>query len=156
MTDDALSLRPSGNLGPKAGANAGLAPLLLTVVELLRQLMEAQVIRRMEADRLSEAELDRAADSLRQLEVQVVRLCEIFDIDPADLNIDLGELGTLLPKDGSYYPGETSSSPTIVEMLDRLLHTGVVVQGDVDLGLADISLIHAKLRLVLTSQPDLR
>ena len=156
MTDDALSLSPNGSLGPKAGADAGLAPLLLTVVELLRQLMEAQVIRRMEAERLSEAELDRAADSLRQLEVQVVRLCEIFDIDPADLNIDLGELGTLLPKDGSYYPGETSSSPTIVELLDRLLHTGVVVQGDVDLGLADISLIHAKLRLVLTSQPDQR
>jgi Gas vesicle protein K len=41
--------------------NTGLAPLLLTIVELIRQLMEAQVIRRMEAAQLSEADLDRAA-----------------------------------------------------------------------------------------------
>lgn len=133
--------------------NAGLAPLLLTVVELVRQLMEAQVIRRMEAGELDDADLDRASTSLQTLEEQVVKLCELFDIDPADLNIDLGEIGTLLPKHGGYYPGETSSNPTILELLDRLLNTGVVVEGDVDLGLANLNLIHAKLRLVLTSKP---
>ena len=136
-----------------SSAESGLAPLLLTVVELVRQLMEAQVIRRMEADQLSEEDLERAAESLRQLEEQVVKLCDIFEIDPADLNIDLGEFGTLLPQQGGYYPGEKSENPTILEMLDRLLHTGVVVQGDLDLGLANINLIHAKLRLILTSQP---
>lgn len=138
---------------PKASKEAGLAPLLLTVVELVRQLMEAQVIRRMEGGELSDEDLDRAAESLRKLEEQVVKLCEIFEIDPKDLNIDLGEVGTLLPKSGGYYPGETSASPTILELLDRLLNTGVVVQGEVDLGLADIDLIHAKLQLVLTSKP---
>lgn len=137
---------------PKASKDAGLAPLLLTVVELVRQLMEAQIIRRMEADQLSEADLDRAAESLRKLEEQVIQTCEIFDIDPKDLNVDLGEVGTLLPTNG-YYPGETSTSPTILELLDRLLNTGVVLQGQVDLGLADIDLIHAKLQLVLTSKP---
>lgn len=137
---------------PKASKEAGLAPLLLTVIELVRQLMEAQVIRRMEGDELSDEELDRAAESLRKLEEQVVKLCEIFEIDPKDLNIDLGEVGTLLPKSGGYYPGETSASPTILELLDRLLNTGVVVQGEVDLGLANIDLIHAKLQLVLTSK----
>jgi hypothetical protein len=126
---------------------------LLTVVELVRQLMEAQVIRRMEAGELSDEELDRAAESLRKLEEQVIETCKIFDVDPADLNIDLGEVGTLLPKSGGYYPGETSSSPTILELLDRLLNTGVALQGEVDLGLADIDLIHAKLQLVLTSKP---
>ncbi|MGI0489807.1 gas vesicle protein K [Pantanalinema rosaneae CENA516] len=138
---------------PKASKEAGLAPLLLTVIELVRQLMEAQVIRRMEGGELSDDDLDRAAESLRKLEEQVVKLCDIFEIDPKDLNIDLGEVGTLLPKSGGYYPGETSASPTILELLDRLLNTGVVVQGDVDLGLADIDLIHAKLQLVLTSKP---
>lgn len=132
---------------------AGLAPLLLTVVELVRQLMEAQIIRRMEAEQLSEADLDRASESLQKLEEQVIKLCEIFDIDPTDLNINLGEIGTLLPKQGGYYPGETSTNPTLLELLDRLLHAGVVVEGDVDLGLANLNLIHAKLRLVLTSQP---
>ncbi|UBF25239.1 gas vesicle protein K [Kovacikia minuta CCNUW1] len=138
---------------PKASKDAGLAPLLLTVIELVRQLMEAQVIRRMEAEELTDEDLERASESLRKLEEQVVKLCEVFEIDPADLNIDLGEVGSLLPKAGGYYPGETSASPTILELLDRLLNTGVVLQGEVDLGLADIDLIHAKLQLVLTSKP---
>lgn len=133
--------------------NAGLAPLLLTVVELVRQLMEAQVIRRMESGYLSDADLDRASDSLRKLEEQVLKLCEVFEIDPAALNIDLGEIGTLLPQNGGYYPGEKSTNPSILELLDRLLNTGVVVEGDLDLGLAQLNLIHAKLRLVLTSKP---
>jgi hypothetical protein len=141
------------SLAPKAKPDAGLAPLLLTVVELIRQLMEAQVIRRMDSGDLSDEDLDRAADSLRQLEAQVLRLCDVFEIDPADLNIDLGEVGTLLPKNGGYYPGERSTSPTILELLDRLLNTGVVLEGNVDLGLAQIDLIHAKLQLVLTAKP---
>lgn len=133
--------------------DAGLAPLLLTVVELVRQLMEAQVIRRMETGHLDDVDLERAADSLRKLEAEIVRLCEIFDVDPADLNIDLGDLGTLLPREGQYYPGEATTTPTLLELLDRLLDTGVVVEGEVDLGLAQLNLIHAKLRLVLTSKP---
>lgn len=132
--------------------NAGLAPLLLTLIELIRQLMEAQIIRRMEAELLSESELERAAESLRKLEEQVLQLCDFFEIDPADLNVNLGEIGTLLPQNG-YYPGEASAKPTVLELLDRLLNVGVVLEGDLDLGLAQISLIHAKLRVVLTSQP---
>ncbi|NER33078.1 MAG: gas vesicle protein K [Oscillatoria sp. SIO1A7] len=137
----------------ETGKDAGLAPLVLTLVELIRQLLEAQVIRRMDGNMLSEEELDRAAESLQKLEEQIVKLCEIFEIDPADLNIDLGDLGSLLPKEGEYYPGESTSDPSVVELLDRLLNTGVVVDGSVDIGLAQLNLIHAKLRLVLTSKP---
>ena len=147
---------PSENdfaLARPSNTEAGLAPLLLTVTELVRQLMEAQVIRRMESGHLADEQLDRAATSLRRLETEIVRLCEIFEVDPADLNIDLGELGSLLPSNGGYYPGETSESPSLLELLDRLLDTGVVVEGDVDLGLAQLNLIQAKLRLVLTSKP---
>ncbi len=140
-------------LPEKKPNTAGLAPLLLTVTELIRQLMEAQVIRRMEGGSLSDEDLDRAAESLRKLEEQTIALCEIFDIDPASLNLDLGEIGTLLPKSGGYYPGQPSAKPTLLEMLDRLLNTGIVLQGEVDLGLAEIDLIHAKLQLVLTSRP---
>ncbi|VXD16949.1 Protein GvpK [Planktothrix serta PCC 8927] len=142
------------NITPKSSRkDAGLAPLVLTLVELIRQLMEAQIIRRMEGNTLSEEELDRAAESLRQLEIQVLQLCEIFEIDPEDLNIELSEFGTLLPKSGTYYPGETSQHPSVLELLDRLMNTGIVVEGSVDLGLAQLNLIHAKLRLVLTSKP---
>ncbi|HEY9862614.1 MAG TPA: gas vesicle protein K [Candidatus Obscuribacterales bacterium] len=142
------------SITPKSSRkDAGLAPLVLTLVELIRQLMEAQVIRRMEGNTLSDEELDRAAESLRQLEIQVLKLCEIFEIDPGDLNIELSEFGTLLPKSGTYYPGETTQNPSILELLDRLMNTGIVVEGSVDLGLAQLNLIHAKLRLVLTSKP---
>lgn len=146
-TEDHLALAKPRN------AEAGLAPLLLTVTELVRQLMEAQVIRRMESGDLGDEDLERASDSLRRLEEEIVRLCEVFDVDPADLNIDLGDIGSLLPREGGYYPGEHSESPSLLELLDRLLDTGVIVEGDVDLGLAQLNLIHAKLRLVLTSKP---
>ncbi|HEY9621826.1 MAG TPA: gas vesicle protein K [Crinalium sp.] len=152
----AITLDQNGKLQPTLpirSKESGLAPLLLTVVELVRQLMEAQVIRRMDASELSDDDLERASDSLRKLEEQVVRLCEIFEIAPEDLNIELGEIGTLLPKAGEYYPGEPSVNPSILELLDRLLYTGVVVEGAVDLGLAQLNLIHAKLQLVLTSKP---
>lgn len=151
-----LSSESSNNalaqLQPTSKKKAGLAPLLLTIVELVRQLMEAQVIRRMEAGTLTDEQLESAAESLRQLEAQIIKMCEIFEIDPADLNIELGEIGTLLPKNGGYYPGENSSNPSILELLDRLLNTGIVVEGNVDLGLAQLNLIHAKLKLVLTSK----
>jgi hypothetical protein len=136
----------------KSKNEAGLAPLLLTVLELLRQLMEAQVIRRMEENLLSESDLERAADSIQKLESQILHLCETFEVDPAKLNVNLGDFGTLLPQSGSYYPGETGSRPSILELLDRLLNTGVVIDGEIDLGLAQLDLIHAKLRLVLTSK----
>jgi hypothetical protein len=155
MTSEPADLNaiPAIALSPQAKPDAGLAPLLLTVIELVRQLMEAQVIRRMEAGELSDEDLERASDSLRKLAEQIVYLCEVFEVDPADLNIDLGELGTLLPREGGYYPGETSPSPTILELLDRLLDTGVVVEGSAELGVAQLTLIQAKLRLVLSSQP---
>ncbi len=149
----AENLNNSLTITSKPKNEAGLAPLLLTVLELVRQLMEAQVIRRMEEDLLSEPDLERAADSLQKLEEQILHLCEMFEVDPADLNINLGDIGTLLPSSGSYYPGQPSSRPSVLELLDRLLNTGIVVDGEIDLGIAEIDLIHAKLRLVLTSKP---
>jgi len=146
-TNESLLTRPESN------SKAGLAPLLLTVVELVRQLLEAQIIRRMEGGILSESDLDRAAESIQKLQEQILHLCEIFEVDPKELNINLGEFGTLLPEPGSYYPGEDSTKPSVLELVDRLLNTGVVVEGNVDLGLAKLDLIHLKLRLVLTSQP---
>ena len=151
---DNTSPKSELTLAPPNNPEAGLAPLLLTAIELVRQLMEAQIIRRMESGDLSDNDLERASASIRRLEEEIVRLCDVFEIDPADLNIDLGEMGTLLPEEGGYYPGETTPSPSLLELLDRLLDTGVVLEGDVDLGLAQLSLIQAKLRLVLTSKPS--
>lgn len=153
------SQKPQGSLLPlshRQKSQAGLGSLVLTVVELVRQLMEAQVVRRMEAGRLSEAEIERAGQSLQAMRDQILSICELLDIDPADLNLDLGELGRLLPKTGSYYPDQPSQEGSILELLDRLITTGIVVDGEIDLGVAQLDLIHARLKLVLVSDAKLR
>jgi len=91
--------RPSARPGARVDIDPqkvekGLAQLVLTVLELLRQLMEKQAIRRMEAGSLTEEEIDRLGCTLMKLETRVEELKRHFEID--DLNINLGPLGSLL------------------------------------------------------------
>ena len=74
----------------------GLAQLVLTVVELLRQLMERQAIRRMEAGSLTDEQVDRMGETFMKLEERMVELREQFGLSAEDLNLDLGPLGRLL------------------------------------------------------------
>lgn len=74
----------------------GLAKLVLTLVELLRELLERQAIRRMESGSLSEDEVERLGMTFLQLSEQVEVLKRTFGFDGEDLNIDLGPLGKLL------------------------------------------------------------
>lgn len=73
-----------------------LAGLVLTVVELLRQLMERQAIRRVEAGGLSEDQVEELGLGLLRLEEVMTELREVFGLRPEDLNLDLGPLGRLL------------------------------------------------------------
>lgn len=72
----------------------GLLKLVLALVELIRQLMEKQALRRIDAGSLSREEIDRLGRTLMQLEAKIIELQEQFEID--DLNINLGPLGNLL------------------------------------------------------------
>jgi hypothetical protein len=74
-----------------------LASLVLTLVELLRQLMERQALRRVEAGDLSDEQVERLGLGLMKLEEAMVELREHFGLTPADLNLDLGPLGPMLP-----------------------------------------------------------
>ncbi|MEU4685029.1 gas vesicle protein K [Streptomyces xinghaiensis] len=76
-----------------------LVALVLTVVELLRQLMERQAIRRVEEEDLTEEQIERIGTTLMLLEERMAELRERFGLRPEDLNLDLGPLGTLLPRD---------------------------------------------------------
>lgn len=76
-----------------------LVALVLTVVELLRQLMERQAIRRVEQGDLSEEQIDEIGTTLMLLDERMTELCEQHGLRPEDLNLDLGPLGTLLPRD---------------------------------------------------------
>ncbi|MGJ9457923.1 MULTISPECIES: gas vesicle protein K [Oceanobacillus] len=78
------------------GAEEGLAQLVLTVIELLRQLVERQAIRRVDGGNLTEEEIEKLGVALMNLDVKMDELKEIFNLDDDDLNIDLGPLGNLL------------------------------------------------------------
>ena len=74
----------------------GLAQLVLTLVELLRQLMERQALRRVEAGGLDEETLERLGRTLMALEQRMEELKQVFGLSDEDLNLDLGPLGRLL------------------------------------------------------------
>jgi hypothetical protein len=74
-----------------------LVRLVLTVIELVRELMERQALRRVEAGDLTDDEEERIGLTLMLLRDRMTRLRERYDLSEADLNIDLGPLGTLLP-----------------------------------------------------------
>lgn len=75
-----------------------LARLVLTVVELVRELMERQAIRRVDEGDLSDEQVEELGQSLMHLEEAMTELQEHFGLSPKDLNIDLGPLGPLLPE----------------------------------------------------------
>jgi Gas vesicle protein K len=77
----------------------GLVTLVLTIVELLRQLMERQALRRVEDGTLTDDEIENVGRTLMSLERRMAGLTEHFGLSPEDLNIDLGPLGPLLPRD---------------------------------------------------------
>ncbi|MFC0446820.1 gas vesicle protein K [Rhodococcus jostii] len=74
----------------------GLVTLVLTLVELLRQLMERQALRRVEHGDLSDEQIERIGTTLMLLEERMTELRDHFGLTPEDLNIDLGPLGPLL------------------------------------------------------------
>ncbi|WP_245681986.1 gas vesicle protein K [Actinomadura kijaniata] len=76
-----------------------LVKLVLTVVELIRQLMERQALRRVEDGSLTPEQIEKLGIALMRLEEAMERLKDHFDLDDSDLNLDLGPLGPLLPED---------------------------------------------------------
>jgi hypothetical protein len=74
----------------------GMAQLVLTIVELLRQLMERQALRRVEAGSLTDEQEERLGVALMRLADAMTEMKEHFGLDDEDLNLHLGPLGDLL------------------------------------------------------------
>ncbi len=70
--------------------------LVLTLVELIRQLLERQAIRRMETGTLSDDDTESVGLALMKLQETILELAKQFDISPDELNLDLGPVGKLL------------------------------------------------------------
>jgi Gas vesicle protein K len=91
--DEALTRRV--NADPEK-LERGLAQLVLTIIELLRQLMERQALRRIDGGTLSEEEVERLGRTFMELDKRMEQLRTEFGLDEEDLNLNLGPLGNLL------------------------------------------------------------
>ena len=97
LEQDRRTLPERLNMDPES-VDRGLASLVLTIVELLRQLMERQALRRVDQGDLSPDQIEQIGTTLMILEERMTKLREHFGLTPDDLNIDLGPLGPLLPE----------------------------------------------------------
>ena len=96
MTAQPVRYRLDADEDDPLTAERGLASLVLTIVELLRQLMERQAIRRVEDGTVSDEQAERLGYNLMLLDERMTELTEKFGLTREDLNIDLGPLGPLL------------------------------------------------------------
>jgi hypothetical protein len=79
-----------------ATVEQGLAKLVLSLIELLRRLMEKQALRRMEAGSLTDDEIERMGETFLRLERKMEELKATFGLEDGDLNLNLGPLRDLL------------------------------------------------------------
>lgn len=86
---------PRWNADPEE-VQRSVARLVLALVDFLRQLMERQAIRRMEAQTLTPDETERIGLALMRLEETIRDIGARFGLAPEDLNLDLGPLGRLI------------------------------------------------------------
>jgi hypothetical protein len=84
------------NANSPGEAEQGLAKLVLTLVELIRKLMEKEAFRRIKRGTLSQAEIQKLGLSLKAVKKKIKEIQTIFGIEDKELNLDLGPLGNLL------------------------------------------------------------
>ncbi|GEM_PF-118120 len=77
-------------------ADSGLAKLVLTLVDLIRRLVEKQAMRRVDGGSLTDEEIERLGETLMKLELKMEELKEHFHFTDSDLNLNLGPLGDLM------------------------------------------------------------
>jgi len=77
-------------------ADSGLAKLVLTLVDLIRRLVEKQAMRRVDGGSLTDDEIERLGETLMKLEMKMEELKKHFHFTDDDLNLNLGPLGDLM------------------------------------------------------------
>ena len=80
----------------QSNVEQGLAKLVLTLIELIRQLLERQALRRIEGGSLSEDQIERLGETFMKLEHKMEELKRTFGLSDEDLNLNLGPLGDLM------------------------------------------------------------
>lgn len=92
FTDSTIPERISAD--PESVEN-GLAKLVMSIIELVRRLLEKQALRRMDSGNLSEEEIERLGSALMKLEDKMNELKGVFGLSDDDLSLSLGPIKTL-------------------------------------------------------------
>jgi hypothetical protein len=95
MDEAGRSLPQHINADPD-GVEQGLAKLVLTLIELIRRLLEHQALRRMEGGSLTDEEIERLGETFMRLEQRMEELKVAFNLEGEELNLNLGPLGDLM------------------------------------------------------------
>ena len=135
---------PSGKIELGQGGEKmqqGLAKLTLTVMEVLRQALERQAIRRVESGTLSEDQVERMGVAFMQMGKEMARVTKKMGLGPKELDATL--LSMLRTGDGR------TGNASLVDLLDRLLERGAVVAGQVRVSVADVDLVGVDLLAML-------
>ncbi|MDE1829123.1 MAG: gas vesicle protein K [Thaumarchaeota archaeon] len=123
----------------------GLAKLVLVIVELLRQVLERQAVRRIESGSLTTEEVERLGLAFMQIKEKMEFISEEFGLEKDELDGVLK--GMLKSKDRQL------ARTSLVDLIDRLLSKGAVVVGRVTVSVADIDLIALDLLATLSAIP---
>ena len=121
----------------------GLAKLVLVVIELLRQVLERQAQRRILSGTLTREEVERLGLAFMQIKQTITDISEQFGFSPQEFDIRLNQTHNKLTG--------TSSSATLVDVVDHLLNKGVLLGGQVKISVADIDLVILDLLGVLSA-----
>ena len=97
MQDSAEKIKSAEriNIDPKK-VEQGLAKLVLTLIELIRKLMEKQAARRVEGGSLTDEQIEKMGETFIKLDKKMEELKEIFGLKDEELNLNLGPLGDLM------------------------------------------------------------
>ena len=96
ISQEKKSILPNHTNIDQADVSKGLAKLVLTVIELLRELLERQAIRRIDGGTLTREEINNLGITFMKLSDKMKELKILFGLSEKDLNIDLGPLGKLI------------------------------------------------------------
>lgn len=110
----------------------GLTKLVLIVVEILRQVLERQAKRKVEANELSDEEIERLGIAFSRIKSKLDYITNQFDIEKSE--IEKG-LSSMLVSD------DAINNTTIADLLDKVIEKNAVIAGNISISVADIDLI---------------
>ena len=122
-----------GSGGGDVDVRTGLVKLVLTVVEVVRQVLEKQAVRRVDAGDLTPEEVERLGSAFIEIKAALYQISRDLGIRPEELTSQLGAI----VRTGDRRLDEAS----LVDLLDKVLDKGAVVAGSVRLSVSDIDLV---------------